>query len=152
MATITLRFESRLRAPAAQVWDAVSTLAGVNAELMPLMRMSGPQQVRLQDLPRGRTAFVSTLLAAGVLPVDRHALCLERVWPGEGFDERSHSWMQRVWVHRRRLQTLPGGCRISDELEFTPRLAWLGAPLRLIVRSLFTHRHRRLRARFGMLR
>jgi hypothetical protein len=37
---------SRLAAPAEAVWESVSSFAGVNYELMPLMRMTAPPEVR----------------------------------------------------------------------------------------------------------
>lgn len=149
----SLRFESRLAASAPDVWATVSTMRGVNAELLPLMRMTHPAHAdRLEsaDVKPGEVLFRSWLLAFGVLPIDRHALSLERLYPGEGFDERSSSWMQRVWIHRRRVTALDcGGCRVTDELSFEPRLFFAAPLLRRIVGTLFDHRHRRLRRRYG---
>lgn len=149
---ISLRFESRLLASAPEVWSAVSRISGVNAELRPLMRMSCPPEYRersLIDAPLNTPLFPSWLLLFGWLPVDRHFLMLERAWPGQGFDERSHSWSNRVWIHRRRVLADPAGSRVVDELEFEPRLALMAAGLKWFVALLFRHRHRRLRARFG---
>ena len=151
---VTLFFESRLAAPADTVWSVVSSMQGVNAELTPLMRMSFPaDRARLDDGARivaGETVFQSWLLLFGVLPIDRHALAFDRLMPGTGFDERSHSWLQREWIHRRRVEPLGGdACRVTDELVFEPRLSFAAAVVKPIVRKLFTHRHRRLRARFG---
>ncbi|TDU31539.1 hypothetical protein DFR24_0909 [Panacagrimonas perspica] len=148
-----LRFESRLTAAAPTVWAEVSTMGGVNAELLPLMRMTHPAHAhRLEsaDAKPGAVLFRSWLLAFGVLPIDRHALSLERLYPGEGFDERSSSWMQRVWIHRRRITALDGStCLVTDEVAFEPRVPLAAALLRRIVGGLFHHRHRRLRRRFG---
>ena len=125
---------------------------GVNAELRPLLRMTHPaDRSDLSNMPVGETVFASWLLLFGALPVDRHFLRLERVLPGQGFDERSQAWTQREWVHRRRVLDVPGGCVVRDELEFTPRVAFMRPLLRAMVRQVFEHRHRRLRARFGML-
>jgi ligand-binding SRPBCC domain-containing protein len=149
---IALRFESVLRAPAAEVWNVVSRMSGVNAELMPLLRMSCPAEYRercLLDAPLNTPLFACWLLLFGWLPVDRHVLMLERAFPGEGFDERSRSWVNRVWVHRRRMTALSGGSRVVDELEFEPRLSWMSTPLKSFVALLFRHRHRVLRRRFG---
>ncbi|HUP91683.1 MAG TPA: hypothetical protein VM074_05495 [Solimonas sp.] len=151
--SLRLSFESRLAAPAAQVWAQVSTMAGVNAELMPLLRMSYPAEyagMTLSDAPIRQVIFHSWLLLLGVLPFDRHALQLERVYP-MGFDERSSSWMQRVWIHRRRVEPDGDGCRVTDELEIEPRLPFAGVVVGPVVRAIFAHRHRRLRARFGAL-
>jgi ligand-binding SRPBCC domain-containing protein len=148
----TLRFESRLAAPAAEVWAAASTMDGVNHELMPLMRMTHPPDVVGFDdagVRTGEVVFRSWLLLGGVLPLDRHTLVFDRLHPGEGFDEHSRSWLQRVWMHQRRVQPDGDGCRVVDALAFEPRIPGTAALLTPIVRRLFEHRHRRLRARFG---
>lgn len=152
---IRLRFESRLRAPPAEVWSQVSTMAGVNAELGPWVRMSYPAGravLDAQPVPLGECLFQSWLCAFGVLPFDCHALVLERLYPGVGFDERSSSWLQKLWVHRRRVEAIEGGSRVTDELEVEPRLPVAAPMVRWIVGALFCHRHRRLRARFGAFR
>lgn len=125
-------------------------MSGVNAELMPLMRMSYPADAgSIESAPVNRLVFASWLLLFGFIPIDRHFLSFESILPGAGFDERSWSWMQRVWVHRRRVVADGGACVLSDELAFEPRLPLARPILRLVVRGLFEHRHRRLRARFG---
>lgn len=149
---IELHFESRLAASATEVWRVASTMRGVNAELMPLLRMTHPaRHADLNTLAIGECAFASWLLLFGLLPIDRHLLQLERVLPGEGFDERSHAWTQKVWVHRRRVLAAADGCVVRDTLAFEPRLALMRPLLRVMVRTVFEHRHRRLRARFGAI-
>jgi hypothetical protein len=126
---------------------------GVNAELSPFIRMTHPRGLtRLGDAPvvPGEVAFHSWLLAGGVVPFDRHALALERVLDGEGFDEESSSWLQRRWRHERRISDDPGGgCTVTDHLLATPRLAVTRSVTRRVVTFLFQHRHRRLVRRFG---
>lgn len=149
-----LKFESRLATPAADVWAEVSTMAGVNAELGPYMRMTHPahaQRLEGTHVEPGGLLFQSWLLAFGLLPIDRHALSLEKLYPGEGFDERSTSWMQRTWIHRRRVLPASSGCIVTDELAFEPRVPFAAPMLRVVVCALFLHRHRRLRRRFGTL-
>jgi ligand-binding SRPBCC domain-containing protein len=149
---IRLSFASRLEAPAAEVWAHASSMGGVNAELMPLMRMSVPSHVVDLDIgqaPIGGTAFKSWMLAFGFLPVDRHFLGFEKIVPGVGFDERSSSWTQKLWIHRRRVEPDGNGSRITDDLEFEPRVPGMGLLLEPVIRALFRHRHRRLRERFG---
>ena len=151
---IHLRFESRLAETPERIWAVASTMAGVNAELGPWVRMSYPAERAAldgQDVPMQEVLFQSWLCAFGVLPFDRHALRLERLYPGVGFDERSTSWMQKLWVHRRRIEAVEGGACVSDELEIEPRLLFAAPLVRMIVGALFRHRHRRLRARFGAL-
>jgi hypothetical protein len=151
---IVLRFESRLAAAPDALWRHATSMAGVNFELMPLVRMSYPADAAtLPDAierPDG-VLFRSWLLAFGVLPFDRHALCLRSVGPGMRFDEDSTSWLHRRWGHHRRIEPLDGGACVIDELQVVPRLRLAGAVVRVVVALIFDHRHRRLRRRFGAL-
>ena len=148
---IKLNFESSLRAPQTEVWRHASSMQGVNHELMPMLRMTHPPEATDLTSPLlkiGETAFISTLLLFGVLPIDRHHLMLEGVYE-HGFDERSWSWTQKIWIHQRRVIADGSGTRVTDELEFEPRLFFAAPVLRSIIRGVFEHRHKRLREKFG---
>jgi len=152
VSVVHLHFESRLAAPPSAILRSVLTMAGVNSELMPLVRMTYPAEYRnsvLNAAAAGRVVFNSWILLFGVLPVDRHALRFERVLPN-GFDERSTSWLQRYWVHRRRVESRGPGAAVVDDLEFRPRLGWFTPLLRLFIRWMFQHRHEQLRRRYGL--
>ena len=126
-------------------------MAGVNAELRPL-RMTYPPEaadIGAADAPLGQVLFRSWVLLFGVLPIDRHALALTAVNPGEGFQEDSTTWLQRYWRHERRLTPIPGGCRVTDRLEFEPRVATFAPVVKRVAGWVFARRHRYLRARFG---
>ena len=147
----TTEFESALLATADEVWDHVSTMAGVNDELAPWVRMTVPrglQTTRLSDVTVGREAFTSVLLFLGIVPFDRHHLTLQRIYD-RGFDEESWSWLQRRWRHERRVEPTATGCLVTDRLTVCPRLAPAGFVVPL-VRRLFAARHKKLRARFGV--
>ena len=153
---IHLDFESILDSPAESVWSVVSTMTGVNDELAPWMRMTVPaghEDLTMTEDTGPPPAFESWLLAGRVLPIDRHSLRLERViTSGDvfGFDERSTSALQQLWVHQRRV--VPnrwGGCIVTDHVEITPRISVATPVVRFVVTRLFKHRHRRLRQRFG---
>ena len=152
---IRLSFRSALAAPADVVWAKVSTMAGVNDELHPWMYMTVPAsfaQRSLQDLTPAQlqgVLFHSLLLALRCIPLDVHALQLSRLLPGEGFNEHSRSWMQKSWIHRRRVTADAEGCIVSDELAIEPRLIWMAPLIRWAVAALFRHRHRRLAETFG---
>ena len=127
-------------------------MLGVNHELMPLLRMTHPAEATDLTSPLlklGETAFISTLLLFGVLPIDRHHLMLEKIYAGAGFDERSWSWTQKLWIHRRRVSASGSGTRLIDELEFEPRIFFAAPLLRVVIRAVFNQRHSRLRAKFG---
>ena len=146
-ATVTV--STRLRATPQELWRGVSTMEGVNDELRPFVRMTVPAARRgmsLEAAPLGRPAFTSTLLAFGVLPIDRHRLTLVRIDRDRGFLERSSSLLQRTWEHER---TLGEDGTVTDRVTFATRLPGGERLARPLVAALFRHRHRRLSARFG---
>lgn len=145
--------ESALSSPAAQVWASISTMAGVNDELAPLLVMTSPKEARVLDIgaaPTGVKLFRSWVLLFGVLPIDYDDLFLASVTPGVGFVETSTLMSAKKWRHERTIEPLSDhACRVADRLTFEPRLPLIGAALEGIVRTLFAHRHRRLRRKFG---
>jgi hypothetical protein len=153
MAAIDLSFHSRLSADAGLLWEHATSMAGVNYELGPLVRMTVPRRargLRVDDAPLGEVAFASVVLAGSVLPVDLHRLRIVEVGPGHRFLERSSSLLQARWEHERWIEAeAGGGCRLNDRLAIDPRLQPAARLTRPVVRHLFERRHRRLRARFG---
>jgi hypothetical protein len=128
------------------------TLALVNAELGPLLRMTapGPWAVRpIHSWPTGETLFSSWILLCGCVPLDRHTFALHSVAPGRGFDESSRSLVNRRWKHRREIESTEAGCRVTDTVHFSCRIPGLGYVLRPVYALVFSHRHRRLRSRYG---
>lgn len=144
---------SRVQAPLEAVWEHASSMDGVNRELAPWVRMSvpgGAKRRSLEHAPLGRVAFRSVLLAGSALPFDVHALRLVEVEPPRRFLERSTSWLQRSWEHERTLSPEgPGATRVTNRVRFEPRVPGAGPLAARLVAALFTHRHARLRARFG---
>ena len=57
----------------------------------------------------------------------------------------------RKWEHERAIEsTAGGGCLIRDRVRFEPRLPLPGRWLLPLYRTVFAHRHRRLRKYFGV--
>ncbi len=141
---------SLLRASPQNVWEHVSTFAGVNDEFGPLIRMSAPDGARIDaTVPVGRRWFRSRLLLFGVLPVEYDDLTFVEVRPGRGFRERSSMLTLRVWEHERTIEPHPGGCVVRDTVGWEARLPVPDGLIRGIVGRVFDHRHRRLRGHFG---
>jgi ligand-binding SRPBCC domain-containing protein len=146
-----IELSSTLRASAETVWAHATSMRGVNEELAPWVRMTVPRRARgksIADAPPGREAFASVLLAFGVVPFDVHHLTLESVDTGH-FIEESWSWLNRRWRHERTVDPAGEGCVVTDRVTFDPRVARGAIVVMPIVRRLFEHRHRVLRARFG---
>ena len=144
---------SRLDAPADAVWARVTTAEGVNAELMPIVRMTVPRGVEdfdIENTPDGTTLGRSWLLLFGLIPFDWDRIHIERLEPGRAFHERSTMLSQRTWEHSRAVD--PAGrdaCTVTDRVRFEPRLPFLAPLLAPVFRWVFRHRHRRLRRAFG---
>jgi hypothetical protein len=148
---------TRLTASADEVWAAVTTPAGVNYELRPLLRMTIPGRwsaATLDEVPLNEPLGRSWILLGGVLPVDFDDLCLIERGPGHRFQEQSKTSTLSPWRHERTVIADGDGCTITDRLQFAPRglLRHLPGMTRLasgVVRFLFGHRHRRLARRYG---
>ena len=125
----SFRVSSVVRAAPEAVWERATTIAGVNAELWPLARMTGEGEIREGALGR------SWILALGVLPIDDDDICLEAVEPGRGFRERSRLGSCSAWHHDRTLTALADGTRIVDEVAFTPAARRRRRAARLRVRG-----------------
>ena len=144
---------SRLEAPPQAVWERITTEAGINDEMRPIIRMRFPRAMRRLDpeaielgVPLGRC----WLLLFGLLPFDYDELTLLRLDPGRGFLERSRMLSQRLWEHERTLEPSGAqGCLITDRVRWQPRRGVPGAALRPLIGAFFRHRHARLRRRFG---
>lgn len=148
----SFEISSDLAATPEEVWQRVVTPAGINDELLPLMAMTMPQQLRgatIDELPLGQRVGRSWLLLFGLVPVDYDDLALAEVDPGRRFLEQSTMLTQSQWTHERIVEPQNGGCRLTDRLGWQGRTKVFEAVFGLAVPILFGHRHRRLRRRFG---
>jgi hypothetical protein len=129
-----------------RVWDAATTWRGVNAELMPLARMTHPPGRGRIDARAEREPTISWILLFGLIPVDRHRLHLDRFDAGgRRFFEHSANLALRHWIHRRSLRSEAGGVRVTDRCALVARAGGCGPLMRLVYAAVFAHRHRRLR-------
>jgi ligand-binding SRPBCC domain-containing protein len=145
-------FSTRVAAPAADVWAHATCMRGVNRELFPLARMTHPREFSVLDpeqVPLGRRAFRSWILAAGLLPIDYDDLTFIELEPGRRFLERSPMGTQREWQHERVIEPAASGSIVTDRVSFAPRVPWLGPLFLAVFRMAFALRHRNLRRIFG---
>jgi ligand-binding SRPBCC domain-containing protein len=95
----------------------------------------------------GKPMFRSWITLFHVIPFDFSDLTLMSLEEGVGFVEQSKMGTMRSWRHARRITPAGGGCVLTDELAFEPRImGWLSFR---IVRAFFAHRHRRLERYLG---
>lgn len=158
MAELTVSLRVELAAEAETVWRRATTLAGVNDELRPWLRMTSPERLRGADisaLEPGVPAGRSWLLLGGIVPVDYDDLTLVEIEPPRRFLERSRMLSMELWRHERMIEPLGAGrCAVSDDLGFAlrpglTRLPGAGRLARALVGLVFRHRHRRLTAMHG---
>ena len=145
---------SDLAATPDTVWQRVVTPAGINDELMPLMRMTMPRHLRgatIDQLPLGQRVGRCWMLLFGLVPVDYDDLALAEVDPGRRFFEQSTMLTQSQWTHERTIEPNDDGCRVTDRLSWQGRTKAFEMLYGLAVPILFRHRHRRLRKRFAAI-
>lgn len=150
--THSFEIATDLASPPATVWQHITSIDGVNGELMPLMRMTVPRALRgatLDDLPLGQRAGRSWILLFGVIPIDYDDMTIAERGPGHRFFEQSTMLTQSQWTHERTVEGMPRGSRVTDRLTWQGRVRPLGAVYRFVIPIVFGHRHRRLRKRFG---
>lgn len=149
--TYGFELSSTLAIPPSRFWNN-ATLADVNSELAPWVRMTAPQPWRtrpLREWPAGQTLFSSWILLFGILPIDRHTFFFQAIDPERGFDERSSSLTNLTWQHSRHVLAHKDGCIVTDRLNFECRIPLLGAMLLPIYKFIFQGRHRVLRRRYA---
>ena len=148
----SFRIASCLHAPPERVWAHATSMAGINHELAPFLRMTHPRgMTALRDLspPLGTPLFRSIILLFGVLPIDFDDVTLEVVEPGRGFREHSRTLSQRSWIHERSIEPVDGGVRLVDRITFEPKIPGAGAILAPLLHLVFRNRHRKLVGLFG---
>lgn len=152
--SFTFSITSRIKADKASVWYHMSSMAGVNLELSPYIKMTYPKdKANLSDLSTqfisGETIFVSFLLLFGLIPIDVHFLRLDAFDKGISFTENSVSLLQESWKHHRILIQTSAECvDVTDTVTFQPRLPLLGHLLLPMVRFVFRGRHINLQSMF----
>ncbi|MFT3766640.1 MAG: hypothetical protein QM820_14165 [Minicystis sp.] len=148
----SFQLTSHLRAPAERVWAHATSMAGVNHELAPLLRMTHPAHLTSlegHDAPLGKPLFRSVILLFGVLPIDFDDVTFESLEPGRRFVERSRTLSQHVWRHERTVEPEEGGCRVTDRVTFEPKIVLAAGALTILLRMVFANRHIRLVKMFG---
>jgi ligand-binding SRPBCC domain-containing protein len=149
----TFQQKSIVDAPVAAVWERVTDFAGVNHELMPLMRMRVPRAHRgttVATVPLGVPLGKAWVFYLGFLPLDYDDLMLTELEQESYFQEVSTMLSMRRWEHRRELRDVGGGrTEVTDTIGYEPRLSLLGGLLEPVLRRIFSHRHRRLARHFA---
>ena len=145
-----LKFESQVNASLEQVWQSITSLEGLTAEMMPFMRLTAPKGFKtLSDIYPRKNNFKSYVLLFGIIPIDTTDLNLKSLILHNGFVEESNMASMKYWRHKRSLKGVSAyQVLIIDELTFEPcRFANISI---FIIKKFFVHRHKKLKTIFGV--
>ena len=149
MSTVRVKFESKVPRTARELWDWSTSVRGVDAEMGPVLKLDFPKG--MTHIPRDGSGLGKPLgnckfLLFGILPVDLSRLTFVEVEPGRRFVEQSPLLSMKSWRHERVIAPAPGGTRVVDTLEFTPRFAT--GIVKWFISKFFQHRHAVLQREF----
>jgi ligand-binding SRPBCC domain-containing protein len=149
---VTFFKRSIVPASPSEIWPVVTSPEGINFELMPVMRMTVPRQLKgkaIHEMPVRQKIGRSWFFLLGFLPIDFDDITIAELDDGRRFLERSTMMSMSAWEHERTLVERDGGTEVSDRVMFKmrPPLGWVPgahAVIGTLLRWLFEHRHRRL--------
>ena len=138
----------------------VTSPEGINFELMPVMRMTVPRQLRgkaIHEMPVREKIGRSWFFLLGVIPIDYDDITIAELENGRRFLERSTMMSMSAWEHERTIVSCEGGSQVTDRVMFKmrPPLGWVPGAHKVLgacLQWLFGHRHRRLARWFEQAR
>lgn len=157
MVSFQIRHKTRVPVNADIVWQFVTTLEGINAELRPLMSMTTPPHWPDTSLAQVKVPIhlgKSWIFAGGLLLVDYDDLSIVEL-DERRFKEESTMLSASSWTHERIVhEHSPTSSTIEDIVTVTPRkfisATRLGIRVhRFIITTVFGHRHRRIAKLYG---
>jgi ligand-binding SRPBCC domain-containing protein len=152
MRNYTFTIQSAINADKATVWQHITQMKNVNAELMPYARMTCPKHLAAfgdNNVPLNQTLFKCVVLLFGFIPIDIHHLRFDKIDYGTAFYENSVTATHRYWKHTRTLTEHNGKTIVKDELHFSPRIPLLGPMLLWYIKKTFQNRHKKLKQYFN---
>ncbi|MEU6887945.1 hypothetical protein ABZ918_22535 [Streptomyces viridosporus] len=138
-----------------ELWTNVTSMGGVNLELLPYMRMTLPRELRrdpsIRHVPLNSSLGKSWIFLGGLLPIDFDDIVIAEREEGRRFLERSTTSCTKVWQHERIVEPVPGGAQLTDRLSYLlrPHMRPVRAPFHRAMGALFTHRHRKVRRHYS---
>ena len=100
MQDFTFSIESEINSSKEILWQHITQMKNVNAELMPFAKMTYPKEmseIGNNEVPLQQVLFKSVILFFGFIPIDLHYLRLEKLDFGTGFYENSYSLQHHYW-------------------------------------------------------
>lgn len=126
------------------------TMQGVNFELSPILKMTCPQNWAAKPIsqwPENCELFTSKILMCGFFPVDLHRFKFQSVHC-MGFKESSRSLFNSHWSHERTILKTNSGAEVKDVILYENKLGILGYLFMPLYKSVFSHRHKRLKHKY----
>lgn len=141
MATVQLRFATKVSASAEEVWAWSTSISGIKSEMWPILKMTFPNEMTHigVDTPLSKPLCRCKFLLFGIFPIDVSKLTFVELEPGRRFVEQSPLLSMRSWRHERVVTPADDGACVTDCVEFSPRFA---SPIvAWFVARFFGHRH-----------
>jgi len=135
-----------------RLWQHITQMKNVNAELMPFVKMTYPKdksEIGNNDVPLDEILFKSYILLFGFIPIDIHYLKLDKIDFGNAFYENSTTFTHKYWKHTRTLTAQGNKTLVRDEVHFLPRFAPLGNVMLPVIKRVFENRHEKLKKNFN---
>lgn len=151
MTDFAFSIESLINADKHTLWNHITQMKNVNAELMPFVRMTYPtnrSEIGNNDVPLHETLFKSYVFLFEFIPIDIHYLKLDKIDFGNAFYENSTTMTHKYWKHTRTLTSQNEKTFVCDEVHFLPRFEPLGNVMLPIIKKVFEHRHEQLKKQF----
>ncbi|MCE9598137.1 MAG: hypothetical protein K8S54_09245 [Spirochaetia bacterium] len=148
---LTFEHSSLLNTTPTVLKEHSSRIAGVNREMFPIARMTVPAEYASMDLSQaqpGKKLFRSWILFLGFIPIDYDDITFTDIFPDGGFQESSTMATNRIWKHRRAIVLEQSGTRLTDLIQYEPRIYLLGLLMFPIYRLTFALRHFNLKRIF----
>ena len=146
MDTIHFTFQTIVSAPMEEVWDWITSLKGIQKEMMPYFKMTAPRGINsINDLKidLGEPLFRSRIYLFGFIPIGYDDITLIEYSKGKGFIEQSPMTSMELWRHQRNIEEVEEGTMITDQLTFKPQHA--SKLVGRFLKHVFRHRHKVLK-------
>lgn len=141
MPTERLTFVTNVPTSVSEIWSWSTSIRGIQAEMWPILKITFPKGMNHidKDTALGKPLCRCHFLLLGIFPMDMSKLTFVELEPGHRFVEQSPLFSMKLWRHERIVKATSSGASVTDNLEFSPRVA---APLvRWFVKQFFEHRH-----------
>ncbi len=152
MRDFTFSIETEINSTKEILWQHITQMKNVNAELYPFARMTFPKtkgELGNNTVLLQQVIFKSVILLFSLIPIDLHYLRFDKLEYGSAFYENSYSLQHYYWKHTRTLKQNNGKTTVHDDIHFSPRISFTGYILLPVYKLIFKNRHKNLASIFS---